>query len=47
MNRNCFFISSSPGDWNTVVRRVAQALSIERFKYQIEGDEHGVIATDQ
>jgi tetratricopeptide (TPR) repeat protein len=35
------------GDWYPVVRRVADALSVERLKYKIKGDQHGVIAADQ
>ena len=41
------FRQARRGDWDDVVRRVAAALSIERFKYQIEGDQHGVVAADQ
>lgn len=41
------FRQTRRGDWDAVVRRVAAALSVERFKYQIEGDQHGVVAPDQ
>ena len=41
------FRQTRRGDWDDVVRRVAEALSVERFKYQIEGDQHGIVAADQ
>ncbi len=41
------FRQTRRGDWDAVVRRVAEALSVERFKYEIEGDQHGIVATDQ
>jgi tetratricopeptide (TPR) repeat protein len=41
------FRQTRRGDWDDVVRRVAQALSVERFKYKIEGDQHGIVAADQ
>jgi hypothetical protein len=41
------FRQTRRGDWDAVVWRVAEALSVERFKYEIEGDQHGVVAADQ
>lgn len=41
------FRQARRGDWDDVVRRVAEALSVERFKQEVEGDQHGVVAADQ
>jgi ADP-heptose:LPS heptosyltransferase len=41
------FRQTRRGDWDDVVRRVLEALSVERFQYQIEGDQHGVVAAHQ
>ncbi len=41
------FRQTTRGDWADVVRRVAAALSVHRFEYQIEGDQHGIVAADQ
>jgi hypothetical protein len=41
------FRQTKRGDWDDVVRRVADALSVEHFKCQIEGEQHGIVAADQ
>ncbi len=41
------FRQTRRGGWDDVVRHVAEALSVERFKHEIEGDQHGVVAADQ
>lgn len=41
------FRQTRHGDWDDVVRRVADALSVERFKPEIDGNQRGVVISNR